>query len=72
MLARGLDAFAANDYLAWRWIMDLTRIPRSRTILADCRSDPSRRRLVRDYTGLRALTDRMGVTGRVDLDWHPR
>jgi len=67
LLGRGLTAFAATDWASWRRVMELARIPDGERMLDDCRRDPSRRLLVRDHSGLRALVDRLGVAGQVEF-----
>ncbi|MFD8600092.1 diiron oxygenase [Kitasatospora sp. NPDC059646] len=67
LLGRGLTAFAATDWASWQHVMELARIPDGRRMLDDCRTDPSRRLLVRDHSGLRTLVDRLGATGQVEF-----
>lgn len=69
MLFAGLEAFVATDYATWHRIMDLADVPGGHQMLADCQADSGRKRLVRDYTGLHTLIERMGVQDLVDFDW---
>ncbi|WNV84938.1 diiron oxygenase [Umezawaea sp. Da 62-37] len=69
MLMEGLDAFVTNDYSTWRRIVDLSGIAGGREMLMDCQAESGRKRLVRDYTGLRKLVDELGVADQVDFDW---
>lgn len=69
MLLEGLEAFVANDYSTWHRIMDLTGIAGGHEMLADCQADAGRKRLVRDYTGLRRLVERLDAVDEVDFDW---
>jgi hypothetical protein len=69
MLGRGLEAFAAQDYLAWQRIMALSGVRDGSRLLADAQADRSRHRLFQDHSGLRALVDRLGAAGRVDFEW---
>jgi alpha-N-dichloroacetyl-p-aminophenylserinol N-oxygenase len=68
-LVAGLEAFVATDYTTWQRIVDLMGIPGGHEMLADCRADRGRSRLVRDYTGLYELVRTLGVTDDVDFDW---
>ncbi|MFJ5832316.1 diiron oxygenase [Streptomyces sp. NPDC093089] len=69
MLFEGLEAFVATDYTTWHRIMDLVGVEGGHEMLHDCQAERSRSRLVRDYTGLHTLIDRMGVQDLVEFDW---
>ncbi|MFF4982223.1 diiron oxygenase [Streptomyces sp. NPDC001046] len=69
MLFEGLEAFVATDYTTWHRIMDLVGVEGGHEMLHDCRAEKSRSRLVRDYTGLHTLIERMGVQELVEFDW---
>lgn len=69
MLMEGLDAFVTNDFSTWHRIVDLSGIASGHEMLADCQAESGRKRLVRDYTGLRKLVEQMGVADQVDFDW---
>ncbi|MFI5983599.1 diiron oxygenase [Streptomyces sp. NPDC051555] len=69
MLFEGLEAFVATDYTTWHRIMDLAEVEGGHAMLADCQAETSRKRLVRDYTGLHTLIERMGVQELVEFDW---
>jgi hypothetical protein len=69
MLMQGLEAFVATDYTTWYRIVDLVGIEGGREMLADCQAESGRKRLVRDYTGLHTLVERMNVADRVEFDW---
>lgn len=68
-LIEGLDAFVTNDYATWHRVSDLVGIPGGSRMLADCQAESGRKRLVRDYTGLYSLMERLGVTDQVEFDW---
>ncbi|MFI9204916.1 diiron oxygenase [Streptomyces sp. NPDC053048] len=68
-LAKGLDGFVTNDYASWDRVMDLSRIEGGHEMLADCRAESSRQRLVCDYSGLRGLAERLDVVEQLDIDW---
>ncbi|WP_431981516.1 AurF N-oxygenase family protein [Streptomyces qinglanensis] len=69
MLMEGLDAFVANDYSTWHRIMDLTGVEGGHEMLADCQAERGRKRLVRDYTGLWRLVEKLDAVEEVDFDW---
>jgi hypothetical protein len=69
MLVQGLAAFVATDYGTWTRIMDLAGVAGGHDMLADCQAEPGRAHLIRDYTGLHGLVERLGVADQVDFDW---
>jgi alpha-N-dichloroacetyl-p-aminophenylserinol N-oxygenase len=69
MLGSGLEAFVATDYTTWYRIVDLVGIPDGAQMVADAQADTSRKRLIRDYTGLYRLCQELEVLDRVDFDW---
>lgn len=69
MLFEGLEAFVATDYTTWHRIIDLVGLEGGHEMLADCEADTSRKRLVRDYTGLHSLVEQMGIQDLVEFDW---
>lgn len=68
-LAEGLVAFAANDFGAWRRIVDLVGVTDGQRMIDDCEADLSRARMLTDYSGLYQLCQQMGVADRVDFAW---
>lgn len=68
-LAEGLTAFAANDFGAWRRIVDLVGITGGQRMIDDCEADLSRARMLTDYSGLYQLCQQMGVADRIDFAW---
>lgn len=69
MLFAGLEAFVATDYATWHRIIDLVGVEGGSEMLMDCQADTSRKRLVRDYTGLHTLIERIGIQDDVEFDW---
>lgn len=65
----GLEAFAANDYTTWYQIVELTNLPGGREMLRDIESDPSRKRLLQDFSALYRLCGEMDVLDDFAFDW---
>jgi hypothetical protein len=68
-LLAGLEAFVATDYRTWDRIVDAVGVPGGREMLADCRRDAGRTRLVRDYSGLHQLARQLDVLDDLEFDW---
>ncbi len=68
-LAESLDAFAANDFGAWRQIVDMVDVPDGQGMIDDCQADLSRTRMLNDYSGLHRLCQQMDVVDRVGFAW---
>jgi hypothetical protein len=69
-LADGLVAVAANDFSAWRKIVDLVGVTDGQRMIDDCQADLSRARMLNDYSGLHQLCQQMGVADSVDFAWN--
>ena len=69
MLIAALEAFVANDYSVWHAIVDALRIEGGHTMIDECRADPSRKRLLRDYSGLYTLCGELDVLETLEFDW---
>lgn len=69
-LAEGLDAFMANDFDAWRRIVDLVGVPHGQRMIDDCQADLSRSRMLNDYSGLYRLCQQMDVVDSVGFAWN--
>jgi hypothetical protein len=68
-LVDGLEAFAANDYTTWYRIVELVNLPGGQEMLRDIESDPSRKRLLQDFSALYRLCGEMGVLDDFAFDW---
>ncbi|MFZ5889627.1 MAG: AurF N-oxygenase family protein [Myxococcota bacterium] len=68
-LVDGLEAFSVNDYTTWYRILELVEIPDGRKILDEVQTDPSRKRLLQDFSGLHRLFQEMGVLDQITFDW---
>jgi hypothetical protein len=68
-LADGLAAFAANDFGAWRRVVDLVGVADGQRMIDDCEADSSRARMLNDYSGLYQLCQQMDVVDSVDFSW---
>ncbi|MGH3915661.1 MAG: diiron oxygenase [Pseudonocardiaceae bacterium] len=68
-LAEGLDAFMANDFDAWRRIVDLVDLPGGQRMIDECQADLSRTRMLNDYSGLYRLCEQMDVVDSVGFAW---
>lgn len=69
-LAEGMVAFAANDFGAWRQIMDLVGIRDGQRMIDDCQADVGRARMLNDYSGLQRLCQQLEVDEQVEFPWH--
>jgi hypothetical protein len=69
-LADGMTAFAANDFSAWRRIMDLVGINGGQRMIDDCQADVSRLRMLNDYSGLYRLCRQLEVADDIDFVWN--
>lgn len=68
-LSDSLVAFAANDFSAWRKIVDLVDVTDGQRMIDDCQADLNRAQMVNDYGGLYQLCQQMGVAESVDFAW---
>jgi hypothetical protein len=68
-LAEGLVAFAANDFGAWRRIVDLVGVTDGQRMIDDCEADLARARMLTDYSGRDQLCQQTGVADRIDFAW---
>jgi alpha-N-dichloroacetyl-p-aminophenylserinol N-oxygenase len=60
-IASGLEAFVRIDMGPWRDILSYLQVPEGEAIIDDCiRANPSKR-IIRDYSGFRALLQEIGV-----------
>jgi hypothetical protein len=64
-----LEAFVAEDFSAWEAILDHVDIAGRDAILGDCRSDKSRARLVRDFSGLHYLCHDLNIERHIDFEF---
>jgi hypothetical protein len=67
-----LRAFSEHDFSAWRAILDRVGIQRRDEIIEDCVRDTSDKTLVRDFSGVRALVEDLGVLDDLDFDFGAR
>lgn len=68
-LPQALEAFVANDYGTWYRVVELVGLRDGRQMVRDCEQQAGRRRLVRDYSGLRRLAGDMDLLDTLDFDW---
>ncbi|MGH3754588.1 MAG: AurF N-oxygenase family protein [Pseudonocardiaceae bacterium] len=68
-LAEGLEAFAANDYTTWHRIVELVGVRNGRHMLRDVAGDPSRKRLLQDFSALHRLCTEMEIIDDLPFDW---
>lgn len=66
-LPRALDAFAAQDFSAWRVILAAAGIADAGRIVDDCEHASGNGLLVRDFAGIRHLLRDMEIAGQVDF-----
>jgi hypothetical protein len=68
-LADGLEAFAANDYTTWHRIVSLAGVPGGELMVRDVESDPGRKRLLQDFSGLYRLCGDLDALNDLPFDW---
>lgn len=60
-LPQALEAFVAQDYSAWSYILETLGIEGADGILEDCRNQPGNDRLVRDLSGLERVARELDI-----------
>ncbi len=68
-VTEGLEAFAANDYASWHNIVEQVGVPGGGQMVRDVAEDPSRRRLVQDFSALYRLCGEIDAVDRLPFDW---
>jgi hypothetical protein len=71
-LRNGLDAFVKIDFRAWKEILEFLGVADAQQIIADCQASAGSKRIVRDYSGFRALLAEIGVDeSEIDFNFSP-
>lgn len=69
ILPLALRAFVANDYEVWRVTLRKLGFQKVETIIGDCQNTPSKRDLVRDYSGLRSIVEELGIVDELEFEF---
>jgi hypothetical protein len=64
-----LEAYVAADFTTWKVILRHLGFAKAEAIVEDSRTAPGGTSLTRDYSGIKLLTDTLGITGQVDFDF---
>ncbi|MBY6410492.1 diiron oxygenase [Rhodococcus sp. BP-252] len=68
-LKDGMDAFSSTDFSTWRAILHQEEVPDFERMLNEVETDGSRRQLIQDYSGIRALCRKLDVEDEIGIDW---
>jgi hypothetical protein len=69
-LPGALTAFAAHDFSAWRAILLHERVAGADEVIADCeREAAEKKRMLRDVSVLKKLTDELGITDQIQFEF---
>lgn len=68
-LPLALKAFVAHDYSVWEGTLEQLGFTDVRTIIGDCINDSSKKSLVRDYSGLKAVVNELGIEEEIDFEF---
>lgn len=68
-LAAGMNAFSSTDFSTWSEILRREQISGAEEMVRDVEESGSRRNLVQDYSGIRALCRNLDVEDEIGIDW---
>lgn len=67
-LPRGLEAFVAHDFEAWKVILRHAGVAAADDIIGDCERGGGSQDLVHDFSGMRRLVRELDLADRIDFD----
>lgn len=72
LLPNALRDFSAHDFSAWKHILQLSGIDQCDQIIRDAEEEARGTGLVRDYSGLKRLVDRLEIADELEFDFSGR
>jgi hypothetical protein len=68
-LPMAMNAFCAQDYSMWKILLDHFKVPKAREIIQDCESDRSKKKIMRDFSGLKRVAEELCIINQLEYEF---